>query len=101
MKHRAAPPETGLQLVRQSIAAEFNIKIPQHFGLGEGERPISGVRNRPEEILRQPEQRLEGAQQAAAVTVARSARRWPKPAPASRAPSSLRWCRMAADKRLT
>lgn len=69
MKHRAAPDKTGIQLVRQSIAAEFDIKIPQHFGLGEGKRAISGLRKGPEEILRQSEQRLEGARRATAVTV--------------------------------
>lgn len=60
---RSAADKSGIQLAPEPIAAEFHIKIPQHFGLGQDERPIRGVRNRPQEILRQPEQRLEGARQ--------------------------------------
>jgi hypothetical protein len=37
MRHRAVSYESGIQLVREAIAAEFDIKFPQHFGLGKSE----------------------------------------------------------------
>ncbi len=44
MHDRAVTNELGIQLVGQSIAAEFHIKIPQHFGLGQGEGTIFSSR---------------------------------------------------------
>jgi hypothetical protein len=75
MHDRAVAHELGIQLVGQSIAAEFHIKIPQHFGLGLGEGTIRGVRNRPQKIPGQSEQRLEGAQESVPVTVVEPPRR--------------------------
>ncbi len=62
---RSGPPRTSREysspwnpLPRNSTSRFRSISV-----LGQDERPIRGVRNRPQEILRQPEQRLEGARQ--------------------------------------
>jgi hypothetical protein len=37
MRHGTVPNEPQIGLLGQFIGAEFLIKIPQHFGLGEGD----------------------------------------------------------------
>lgn len=44
MRHGTVPDELRIELLGQFMGAEFLIKIPQHFGLGEGERAIRRVR---------------------------------------------------------
>jgi hypothetical protein len=67
--HRAVANEPRIQLVGQVVTAEFHIEIPQHLGLGKGERTVRRVRSRPEQFSWQSEQCLEGAHQPAAVPV--------------------------------
>lgn len=69
MHDRAVADEPGIQLVRQSIATEFLVKIPQHFGLGQGGRAIRGVRHGLEEILGQTEELFENTHQSVPVAV--------------------------------
>jgi hypothetical protein len=69
MHNGAISDKLRIELLRGFIGAEFLIKIPQHFGLGEGQGTVRRVRNRWQEILGQPEEVLEGARQTAPVAV--------------------------------
>ncbi|MFD7280324.1 hypothetical protein ACFV80_25525 [Streptomyces sp. NPDC059862] len=42
--HSAIAYQPRIQPARQLIGAEFLVKIPQHFGLGEGKKNALGLR---------------------------------------------------------